>query len=163
MYQRLSNHQCYSNNKNIYKQCDVLKDGRVIPSCSNTYGIDSIPASVPQQSNFHFLDGIYGVKTMNSFTTAGRYYKITIPITVINPSVTNTYLVGNEVPYIDILNGNVIKMMTLENDGTLSYLKTTKITINGNSVLRKIIHKVIPNPPGELIIKNTESCKNSCN
>ena len=54
-------------------------------------------------------------------------------------------------------------MMTLENDGTLSYLKTTKITINGNSILRKIIHKVIPNPPGELIIKNTESCKNSCN
>ena len=160
MYQRLSNQQCYSNNKNMYKQCNVLKDGRVIPSCSNTYGIDSIPASVPQQSNFHFLDGIYGVKTMNSFTTAGRYYKITLPTSVINPSVTNTYLVGSEVPYID---GTSVKMMKLEKDGTLSYLKTTKITIDGNVVFRKLIQKIIPNPPPELIIKSTDNCKNPCN
>ena len=54
---RLSNQQCNTNNLNIYKQCNVLTEGRVIPSCSNTYGIDSLPPSVPQQSNFHFMDG----------------------------------------------------------------------------------------------------------
>ena len=54
-------------------------------------------------------------------------------------------------------------MMKLENDGTLSYLKTTKITINGNVVFRKLIQKIIPNPPPELIIKSTDNCKNPCN
>ena len=160
---RLSNQQCKTNNQNMYKQCNVLTGGHVIPSCSNTYGIDSLPASVPQQSNFHFIDGIYGSNSMNSFTTLGRYYKITLPTSVINPSVTNTYLIGNEVPYHDILNGGIVKMMTLESDGTLSYLKNTKLTINGNIVYRKIIRKVIPNPPAQLIIKHSNNCRNNCN
>ena len=159
----LSNNKCISNNNNKFKQCNNLPIGKIIPSCSNIYGNDNYPASVPQQSNFHFMDGIYGVKTINSFITSGKYYKITLPISVINPSVTNTYLVGDEVPYHDLLNGGIIKMMKLGNDGTLSYLKTTKIIINGNILYRKIIQKVYPNPPAELIIKYIDNCKNNCN
>ena len=36
---RLQNGQCYKANKNMYKQCNNL-NGKVIPSCSNIYGID---------------------------------------------------------------------------------------------------------------------------
>ena len=64
---RLSNKKCYKQNQSPYKQCDVLKDGRVISSCSNTYGIDGWPASVPQQSNFRFTNGISGHKPPNGY------------------------------------------------------------------------------------------------
>ena len=66
-YIRLNNGQCWKQNRNRHKPCDVLKDGRVISSCSNVYGIDGWPASVPQQSNFRFTNGISAHKPPNGF------------------------------------------------------------------------------------------------
>ena len=66
-YRKLNNGQCWKQNRNRHKPCEVLTDGRVIPSCSNIYGIDGWPASVPQQSNFRFTNGISGHKPPNGF------------------------------------------------------------------------------------------------
>lgn len=71
-YQKLSNGRCYNPNASKYKQCNSLKDGRIIPSCSNTYGIDGWPASTPQQSNFRFTNGISQLRPPNGFK---RYFQ----------------------------------------------------------------------------------------
>lgn len=63
---RLQNGQCYKANKNMYKQCNNL-NGKVIPSCSNVYGIDGWPASTPNQSNVPYTNGISGFKPPNGF------------------------------------------------------------------------------------------------
>ena len=66
-YLKLYNGRCYNPNASKYKQCNVLNDGRVIPSCSNVYGIDGWPASTPQQSNFRFTNGISQMRPPNGF------------------------------------------------------------------------------------------------
>lgn len=66
MYSQLSNRKCYKQNRNMYQQCSNLNN-KVIPSCSNTYGIDGWPASTPQQSNKPFTNGIGGFSPPNGF------------------------------------------------------------------------------------------------
>jgi len=63
---RLQNGGCYQANRNMYQQCNNL-NGRVIPSCSNIYGIDGWPASTPNQSNVAYTNGISGCKPPNGF------------------------------------------------------------------------------------------------
>ena len=84
---RLSNGKCYSTKTSIYRQCDNLNN-KIIPSCSNTFGIDGWPASTPQQSNISFTNGIgktippngfkryfYPVYLYNYNGTGNRFYK----------------------------------------------------------------------------------------
>ena len=82
-YLKLNNGRCYNKNASQYKQCNALNDGRIIPSCSNVYGIDGWPASTPQQSNFRFTNGISQIRPPNGFKVYiqtyylynNRYYK----------------------------------------------------------------------------------------
>jgi hypothetical protein len=66
MYNQLNNRKCFKQNRNQYQQCSGLNN-KVIPSCSNIYGIDGWPASTPQQSNAIYTNGIGGFAPPNGF------------------------------------------------------------------------------------------------
>ena len=103
---RLSNGQCYKANRNMYKQCNNL-NGRVIPSCSNVYGVDGWPASTPNQSNVSYMNGISGFKPPNGFKQylqpmylyKGFLYK---PHTKFLYNDTSIELKSGKLPFIDI-------------------------------------------------------------
>lgn len=73
-YSRSSNGKCLVNKREPYKQywggyskqkgCE-LRDGRVIPSCSNVLGVDGWPASTPNQSNAPYINGVYRTRCPN--------------------------------------------------------------------------------------------------
>lgn len=87
-----------------YNQCNILKDGRIIPNCSNIYGVDDWPASTPQQSNFRFTNGISQMRPPNGFKVYiqpyyyynNRYYK---PNTLI-PYIDGLKLKARKIKYI---------------------------------------------------------------
>ena len=66
MYNRRNDRKCVRNSYNQYQQCSNLIN-KVIPSCSNVYGIDGWPASTPQQSNASYTNGISGSCPPNGF------------------------------------------------------------------------------------------------
>ena len=66
MYNQRNDGRCVKNRYNQYQQCSNLIN-KVIPSCSNVYGIDGWPASTPQQSNASYTNGISGYSPPNGF------------------------------------------------------------------------------------------------
>jgi hypothetical protein len=66
MYNQTNNRRCVKGRYNQYQQCSNLVN-KVIPSCSNVYGMDGWPASTPQQSNVGYTNGISGFSPPNGF------------------------------------------------------------------------------------------------
>tara|TARA_B100001123_G_scaffold449468_1_gene614958 strand:+ start:875 stop:1246 length:372 start_codon:yes stop_codon:yes gene_type:complete len=121
----------------MYQQCNVIDKNRIILSCSNTYGIDTYPASRPQQSNFRFMNGIHGNTISNIYE---KYYRINITKEVSGNAedLEIDFKVGSELSYPN-KNGK-IKHMLLSNDGKLSYSHNSKIYIIDPNA--KLIYKI---------------------
>lgn len=120
----------------MYNQCNDLPNNKIILSCSNIMGIDTYPASRPQQSNVKFIDGIHGFTLSKIYE---KYYRIILPsiVTLSDSDKIIELKVGSKISYLN-KNGKV-KLMILNDNGLLSYIHKSKI------------HYV--NPNGELIYK----------
>ena len=120
----------------MYQQCSSLENNRIILSCSNIFGIDTYPASRPQQSNFRFIDGIHGNTKSKIYE---KYYRIKISpeISGLSSDIEIDYKVNTTVSYLN--ENNKIKSMVLGDNGILSYIHKNKIFyINPNG---KLIYK----------------------
>ena len=117
----------------MYDQCNVLPPNKIILSCSNVMGIDTFPASRPQQSNFKFMNGIHGFTLSKIYE---KYYTIKIPssITFTGSDELIDFKVGTTLTYLN-KNGKP-KLMTLNDNGLLTYSHKSKVYfINPNGKL----------------------------
>ena len=135
MYNQTNNRRCVKGRYNQYQQCSNLVN-KVIPSCSNVYGMDGWPASTPQQSNVGYTNGISGFSPPNGF----KQY--------LQPMYLYKYNTG----YVNTVNNNIfihivayIHSCTYSNNNIAAGTNTILIIQNNTNVINNSIDVIDTN------------------